>query len=267
MNTPAVPQPRALPNLPRSTNARATIIPAVVFLAIGLAWHFAVTLLKVPPIVLPGPAAVFDAIVEQRGLLLEAAISTLTEIVLATAIAVVAGFLTALAISISPMVRRMVFPYILMTQVVPKVALAPILIAWFGIGMQSRLILAFLIAYFPMVINSLAGLLGTNESSVRYARSLAASELQILLKVRFPAALPSIMSGIKITAGVAVIGIVVGEFVATDRGLGKVIIESTATMDTALTIAGVVIISALGLLVLGALEVIERHIVYWQPGR
>jgi NitT/TauT family transport system permease protein len=217
--------------------------------------------------VLPGPIAVWDAIVTHHEILLEAATSTLTEILLATAIAVVAGFLTALAISISPIIRRMVFPYVLMTQVVPKVALAPILIAWFGIGMQSRLILAFLIAYFPMVINSLAGLLGTSDASLRYARSLAASDLQILLKVRFPSALPSIMSGIKITAGVAVIGIVVGEFVASDRGLGKIIIESSATMDTALTIAAVLIISALGLLVLGVLELIERRVVYWQAGR
>src|SRR5690606_28825372 len=125
---------------------RAVLIPAAVFFALGLGWHFAVVVFKVPPIILPGPGAVFRSIVEQRALLAEAAASTLTEILLATAIAVVAGFLTALVISISPMTRRMVFPYILMTQVVPKVALAPILIAWFGIGMQSRLILAFLIA-------------------------------------------------------------------------------------------------------------------------
>jgi NitT/TauT family transport system permease protein len=109
--------------------------------------------------------------------------------------------------------------------------------------------------------------LGTNETALCYARSLAATKWQILLKVRLPAALPSIMSGIKITAGVAVIGIVVGEFVASDRGLGKIIIESTATMDTSLTMAGVIIISALGLLILGVLEAVERRVVYWQVGR
>jgi NitT/TauT family transport system permease protein len=263
-----MPQPRQLP-LPSEPSGifHAVGIPVAMFLAIGLAWYLAVTLLKVPPILLPGPMMVYDTIVAQRHLLLEATASTLMEIVLATVIAVVMGFATAVAISMSSMVRRLVFPYILMTQVVPKVALAPILIAWFGIGMQSRLILGFLIAYFPMVINSLAGLLGTSETELSYARSLAATKWQVLSKVQLPAALPSIMSGIKITAGVAVIGIVVGEFVASDRGLGKVIIESTAAMDTSLTIAGVIIISALGLLILGLLELVERRVVYWQAGR
>jgi NitT/TauT family transport system permease protein len=151
--------------------------------------------------------------------------------------------------------------------VVPKVALAPILIAWFGIGMQSRLVLAFLISYFPMVINTLAGILGTGEALLRYGRSLVASDWQILVKVRLPAAAPAILSGVKITAGLAVIGIVVGEFVATDRGLGKVIIDSTSNMDTALTVAATFLIGMLGLLVLGTLELVEKRIIYWQPGR
>jgi NitT/TauT family transport system permease protein len=263
-----VPQPRQqrLPSKP-SDIFRAVAIPIAMFLAIGGAWSLAVTLLRVPPILLPGPMMVYDTIVAQRDLLLEATAATLMEIILATVIAVVMGFVTAVAISMSSMVRRLVFPYILMTQVIPKVALAPILIAWFGIGMQSRLILGFLIAYFPMVINSLAGLRDADQTALRYARSLAATKWQVLSKVQLPAALPSIMSGIKITAGVAVIGIVVGEFVASDRGLGKVIIESTAAMDTSLTIAGVIIISVLGLLILGFLELVERRVVYWQVSR
>ena len=203
----------------------------------------------------------------EREVLLKAAAETLAEIILATAIAVAAGFVTAIVIALSPIMRRVVFPYILMTQVVPKVALAPILIAWFGIGMQSRLILAFLIAYFPMVINSLTGILGTREASLLYARSLAASDWQILLKVRLPEALPSIVSGIKITTGIAVIGIVVGEFVATEGGLGKVIINSAAVLNTALTIAATVVIAAIGLALLGMLELAERRIVYWRVGR
>jgi NitT/TauT family transport system permease protein len=246
---------------------RSLIMPVAVFFAVGLAWHLSVTLLRVPPILLPGPIAVLRSIIAEHEILMEAAAYTLSEILLATVIAVVAGFVTALVISISPLIRRTVFPYILMTQVVPKVALAPILIAWFGIGMQSRLVLAFLIAYFPMVINTLTGILGTSEQSVRYARSLAASEWQVLVKVRLPGALPAIVSGIKITAAVAVIGIVVGEFVATDRGLGKVVIESGAVMDTSLTIAATFTIACIGLFLLGLLEVAEKRIVYWQAGR
>ena len=247
--------------------SRAALMPVAVFLVIGAAWSFVTNAFEVSPLLLPGPIAVLRTMVEERQVLVEAAVSTMSEILLASAIAIVAGFGTAVIIGTSQLVRRAVFPYILATQVVPKVALAPILIAWFGIGMESRLALAFLISYFPMVINTLAGLLGTGEGVLRYAHSLAASEWQILIKVRLPAATPSIVSGVKITAGVAVIGIVVGEFVATDRGLGKVIIDSSASLDTSLTIAATLIIGVLGLLMLGALEVVEKWIVYWQPGR
>ena len=246
---------------------RSIILPVTVFFVGGLVWHVAVTSLQVPPILLPGPMAVIRSMIAERDLLMEAAAYTLSEIVLATLIAVVAGFATAVILGISSLIRRIVFPYILMTQVVPKVALAPILIAWFGIGMQSRLVLAFLIAYFPMVINTLAGMLGTNDASLRYARSLAASRWQILIKVQLPSAVPAIVSGIKITAGVAVIGIVVGEFVATDRGLGKIVIESGAVMDTSLTIAATFAIGCIGLLLLGILEFAEKRLVYWQAGR
>jgi NitT/TauT family transport system permease protein len=118
-----------------------------------------------------------------------------------------------------------------------------------------------------MVFNTLTGLLGTNHAMVRYVDSLAASEWQALVKVRLPAALPSIMAGIKITTGVAVIGIIVGEFVATDRGLGKVIVESVALMETSLTVAATVAIALIGLLLLGIMEIVERKVVYWHADR
>jgi NitT/TauT family transport system permease protein len=246
---------------------RSSAMPLAAFLAFGIVWAAAVRLFKVPPILLPGPLVVLDAALKNADVLLTAAASTVTDIILAMVIAVVAGFATAVLIGISPWLRRMIFPYILMTQVVPKVALAPILIAWFGIGMQSRLILAFLIAYFPMVINTLAGVLATSEMNLRYARSLAASDWQILRKVQLPSALPSIMGGIKITAALAVVGIVVGEFVATEGGLGKVIIDATAVLDTALTIAATLIIAGIGLALLGLVELAEHRVIYWQVGR
>jgi NitT/TauT family transport system permease protein len=246
---------------------RSSAFAVASFVTLGIVWSAAVRLFQVPPIMLPGPLVVLDAALKDADVLLAATASTVKDIVLATAIAVAAGFATAVLIGISPLMRRMIFPYILMTQVVPKVALAPILVAWFGIGMQSRLILAFLIAYFPMVINTLAGILATSEANLRYARSLAASTWQVLYKVQLPSALPSIMGGIKITAALAVIGIVVGEFVATDGGLGKVIIDATAVLDTALTIAATLMIAGIGLALLVLVEFAEHRVVYWQVGR
>jgi NitT/TauT family transport system permease protein len=246
---------------------RGILIPALIFPALGLSWALAVKLAEIPPILLPAPIAVLDAAFVHREVLLKASTQTMTEIIMAVVIAVVAGFATGVVIGLRPFARRLIFPYILVTQVVPKVALAPILIAWFGIGMQSRLTLAILIAYFPMTINTLAGILGTREASLRYARSLAASDWQVLMKIRFPEALPSIFGGIKLTVGSAVIGIVVGEFVATEGGLGRVILDSTAVLNTALTIAATLLIGFIGLMLLGAVELVEKRIIYWQVGR
>lgn len=242
---------------------RGVLIPGVALISIGVVWDVAVVVTETPALLLPRPIQVWDSAIANGGALFAASWSTMSEILLASLIAVSGGFLTAVVLSAIPFFRRAVFPYILMTQVVPKVALAPILIAWFGTGMQSRLVLAFLIAYFPMVINTLTGLLGTSEAMVRYSQSLAASEWQVMLKVRLPAALPSIMGGVKITTAVAVIGIVVGEFVATDRGLGKLIIESVALLDTPLTVAATFAIALIGLLLLAVVEVLERRVVYW----
>ncbi len=249
------------------TRYAGLLAPAIVFLAIGVAWQASVRLSGVLPLILPGPGDVLAAALHERARLLAAAGATLSEIVLAAVIAIAAGFVTAAAMSMSATARRVIFPYVLVTQVVPKVALAPILVAWFGIGMNSRLILAVLIAFFPMVINTLAGLVGTGEPLVRYARSLAASEWQILRQVRLPAALPSIVGGMKITTAMAVIGIVVGEFVASDSGLGMVITNSVASLNTALTIAATLTIALIGLGLLGIIELVERWLVYWQPGK
>ena len=185
-------------------------------------------------------------------------------VVLAAVLAIAGGFLTAALLSLVPFVRRAIFPYILMTQVVPKVAIAPILIVWFGTGMTSRLILAFLIAYFPMVVNTLTGLLSVGQPMLRYAQSLTASEWQVFTKVRLPVAVPMILSGVKITMTVAVIGIVVGEFVAADEGLAKIIIESSARLETALTVSATLLVALIGLVLLGLVEVVERRLVFWR---
>ena len=168
---------------------RVVWIPGLAVCVFVAAWGLLVSLANIPTLLLPSPGGVWASAVLASDDLIAAGFSTFSEIVFATAIAIVGGFATGVALSLLPGLRGAIFPYILMTQVVPKVALAPILVAWFGIGVQSRLILAFLIAYFPMVINTLVGLLGTNQAMVRYMDSLAASDWQALVKVRLPAAL------------------------------------------------------------------------------
>ena len=243
---------------------RRIILPGMIFALILAMWAGLVDFFEVTPLLLPGPMEVILVSIDEARSLRNAAWSTFSEIVLAAVIAIAGGFLTAVLLSLVPFVRRAIFPYILMTQVVPKVAIAPILIVWFGTGMTSRLILAFLIAYFPMVVNTLTGLLSVNQPMLRYAQSLTASEWQVFTKVRLPVAVPMILSGVKITMTVAVIGIVVGEFVAADEGLAKIIIESSARLETALTVSATLLVAVIGLVLLGLVEVVERRLVFWR---
>ena len=243
---------------------RRIILPGMIFALILAMWAGLVDFFEVTPLLLPGPMEVILVSIDEARSLRNAAWSTFSEIVLAAVIAIAGGFLTAVLLSLVPFVRRAIFPYILMTQVVPKVAIAPILIVWFGTGMTSRLILAFLIAYFPMVVNTLTGLLSVSQPMLRYAQSLTASEWQVFTKVRLPVAVPMILSGVKITMTVAVIGIVVGEFVAADEGLAKIIIESSARLETALTVSATLLVAVIGLVLLGLVEVVERRLVFWR---
>lgn len=243
---------------------RRLILPGLIFASILAMWAGLVDLFEVTALLLPGPMEIIRVTIDESRSLSIAAWSTFSEIVLAAVIAIVGGFLTAVLLDLVPFARRAIFPYILMTQVVPKVAIAPILIVWFGTGMTSRLVLACLIAYFPMVVNTLTGLLSVGQPMLRYAQSLTASEWQVFTKVRLPVAVPMIISGVKITMAGAVIGIVVGEFVAADEGLAKVIIESSARLETALTVSATLLVAVIGLVLLGLVEVVESRLVFWR---
>jgi NitT/TauT family transport system permease protein len=246
---------------------RNSLIPSLPFIGVIGAWQAAVVTGEISPVLLPGPVRVWDTAIANSDALLAAEWSTLSEILIAAALATASGFITAMALSVLPVLRRATFPYMLMTQVVPKVALAPLLFAWFGIGFQSRLLLAVLIAYFPMVINTLDALLDTDKAMLAYSRSLLASEWQTLIKVRLPASLPATIGGVKITTSLAIVGIVVGEFIATDSGLGKIIIESTALMQTSQMIAATLTIAVIGLVLLGSIELLERRVIRWSIDR
>jgi NitT/TauT family transport system permease protein len=246
---------------------RNVLIPAIPVIGLVAAWQAVVWINNITPVLLPGPVRVWNAAIGNADALLIAAWSTLSEIIVASIVAIIAGYLTAMGLCFLPLLRRAVFPYMLMTQVVPKVALAPLLLAWFGIGPQSRVLLAFLIAYFPMVINTLDALLNTDRAMIDYARSLVASDWQTMIKVRLPVALPATMGGVKITTSLAIVGIVVGEFIATDKGLGKIVIESTALMQTAQMIAATLAIGLIGLILLGSIELVERRVLRWSADR
>lgn len=245
---------------PRSLGA-----PVAVSLAVFALWEMVVVALGVKPIVLPRPTLIARVLWERAPLILEHMWPTFYEIVLGFLLSVVGGMLVAVLITYSTIARQGVYPLIVVAQIVPKVAVAPLLVVWFGLGGPSRLLLAFLIAFFPMVINTATGLAGVDDDLVRMARAYMGSRWQIFAKIRLPAALPLVFGGMKISITLAVIGVVVAEFVAAQRGIGYLIVMANGLLDTPLMMAAITALSVMGLGLYGAIALVERTVVYWQP--
>jgi NitT/TauT family transport system permease protein len=196
-------------------------------------------------------------------MLFEQALVTGGEIVLGYAAAVIGGVLMALAIFAWPLVYRMFYPVLVVFQGLPKIALAPLMIVWVGYGTSSKVLMAFLFAFFPVMITTLGGLAGTPEHLVEHFRAIRASPWTMFRRLRLPAALPSIMDGCKTAMPLAVIGAIVGEFVGSQRGLGYLILESNAQARTDLLFAALVAISLLAGLLYWAIELLARR-VWWR---
>jgi NitT/TauT family transport system permease protein len=170
-------------------------------------------------------------------------------------------------VSFSRFFREAVYPLIIAFQVVPKVALAPVFILWFGLGGTSRLVLAFFIAFFPMVVNTFTGLNSVDPTMIRMARAFHASRFTIFRKIQLPHAMPFIFSGLKISITFAVIGIVVAEFVTAQEGLGYLIVFSEGNLDTPMMMGALVVLSVVGVLLYGAVVGLEKLCIWWEPER
>jgi NitT/TauT family transport system permease protein len=244
-------------------SGRSLAWPLAVSLVILLAWEQTVAALRVKAVLLPRPSVIAGAAWRQGPLILEHMWPTFYQIVLGFLLALAGGVLVAVLITYSEIVRKGFYPLIVVLQIVPKVAVAPLFVVWFGLGDLSRLLLAFLIAFFPIVINTAAGLTSVDDDFVRMARACMGSRRQIFTKIRLPHALPLIFGGMKISITLAVIGVVVAEFVAAQRGIGYLIVMANGLLDTPLMMAAIVALSAMGLALYGLVAALERLVVYW----
>ena len=225
-------------------------------------WEAAVAALGIKAVVLPRPSAIAAVVLERWPLLLEHLWPTFYQILLGFVLSVVGGFVMAVLLVYSERIRKGVLPLIVTSQIVPKVAVAPLLVVWFGTGDLSRLLLAFLIAFFPIVINTVVGLTSVDDD-IKMARAFMGTRWQIFAKIRLPHALPLIFGGMKISITLAVIGIVVAEFVAAQRGIGYLIVMANGLLDTPLMMAAIAVLSAMGLALYGLVVALERIVVYW----
>lgn len=257
----------------RWVSARMGEARAVGYTCVSLAivigvWWLVVWAADVPQYVLPTPGAVFQRIVESwTGQLFGASLVTGKETLIGFAVAIGVAVPLAVVITYSSLAERFLYPLMVSSQVIPKVAIAPLFVVWFGFGLAPKVLIAFLIAFFPIVIDTTVGLRSVDPGMIHLARSMGASEMQTFRKVRLPNGLPSFFGGLKVAVTLAVIGAVVGEFVGSSNGLGYVLITATGNVDTPLVFASIVMMSLIGIVLFAALELLERIATPWHRSR
>jgi NitT/TauT family transport system permease protein len=239
--------------------------PLLGLLLLLAVWALACWLVSIPTVVLPSPDKVLQAMVTRSDLLLGESLITLKETLFGFVLALAVGLPLAVAVANSRPLNLMFYPLLIALQSVPKVALAPIVLVWFGTGMESKLAIVWLVAFFPIIVDTVAGLRSTPRELLELADSLKATRTQIFLKVQFPAALPFVITGAKVAITLAVIGAVIGEFIGSSEGLGFLLLSATSQLNTPLAFGALFALAALGILVYLLVELAERLMAPWLP--
>lgn len=235
---------------------------ALTVILLGL-WELVVSAGGIKQYLLPTPIVVVRTFVDQFPYLMGQARPTLEEVLLGFAVAAVIGNILAICIATFSIFEKAVYPLLVASQEVPQIAIAPLFLVWFGLGLTPKVIISFLIAFFPVVINSATGLRSVPRSLLQFAYSTRASRLRVLWKVQLPSALPSIFSGLKIAITFAVIGAVVGEFVGSSEGLGYTLVTANGRLDTPLLFAAILVLMLMGVLLFLAVNAVERIAIRW----
>jgi len=226
-------------------------------------WHYYIIFFNVPAVVLPSPWNVAAAIYNYTEALLSESWITFLECVYGFFLAMAIGIPIAVVMTYSRLLNSMFYPLLVASQSIPKVALAPILLVWFGTGIESKLAMVFVISFFPIVVDTATGLRTTSPELLELARSLQSSRLQTFTKIQLPSALPFIFSGAKIAVTLAVIGAVIGEFIGANQGLGNLLLVANSQMNASLAWAALIVLSALGMILYALVVLAERILMPW----
>ena len=248
---------------------RRTLAWSVLLLCalLGL-WEGGVRLFSVAAYILPAPSSVALALYRgfwQSGLFLHHLWITLAETALGFAVGSALAFALGIGVALSRRLEFFLYPYIVMFQSMPKVALAPIIVVWFGLGLASKVVSAALVAFFPLMVNTIVGLKSADEDRVSLMRSLAASETQIFWMLRLPNAMPFIMAGLEVAMILALIGAIVAEFVGAEAGLGMLMQSMNSTLDVAGQFSILIILAVVGLGLNRCVQLVKKRVLFWDP--
>ena len=242
---------------------RPVLLPAGVLLGTLVVWEITWRIFSIPRFVVPLPSGIIAETWAWRWYLLSHSWVTLYETLAGFALSIAVGTPLAVMIVYSPTLRGALYPLIVVTQAVPKIAIAPVLLLLLGAGEVSKVVVAFLVAFFPIVVDTATGLAATPPELLELSRSYRASPLKTFIKVRFPMALPFFFSGLKVAVTLSVIGAVVGEFVGSDKGLGYVIVSATSYWKSNLAFGAMLLLAVMAVGLFGLVELVERLVCPW----
>ena len=242
------------------------VLAFAVFVVLLLLWTAYVRIAKLSPLVLPTPYAVWQSLVENtlNGQLPEHSVTTLTEIVLGFLLGSLVGIVLGVVTARSQLMREMLGPYILASQAMPKLALAPIMVVWMGFGIAPKVVITALICFFPLLENTIIGLTSTSPHQLELFRALSATGWQTFIKLRVPSALPVIFAGLRVAVTLAVVGAVVGEYVGANKGLGALVIVTQGSFDPPLMFAIFVYLTVIGIVLYKLMQMLETTFFSWR---
>jgi NitT/TauT family transport system permease protein len=226
-------------------------------------WESLVNHFKVPQWLLPAPSAILTEMTQSSQYLWQHTLVTLQEILIGFILALVLGIVLGIIIANFPLLEKTLYKLLVATLSIPKVAIAPLLVLWLGLGLLSKVTMVFLMSFFPIMVGMVSGLQSTNRELLELANVLGANWIQSFLKIRFPASLPYLFNGLRISVSMAVVGAVISEFVSADKGLGYSLMLTTSQMDGPLAFSAVIILAAIGIGLFSLVAWLEKLICPW----
>ena len=228
-----------------------------------LLWDLAIRLFQVPEYLVPTPMAVVERLGQEWQFLARESVPTLVATLGGFGLSVLIGVPIAMLIAYSKTIENYLYPLLVFSQSVPKVAIAPLFVVWFGFGLFPKIIVAFLLGFFPVVVSTVVGFKSVENDMIDLARSMGSTKLKMFLKISLPQALPSILSSMKVSVTLAVVGAVVGEFVGSNSGIGYVLQRANGNFDLPLMFAALIVLSLIGVVLFMVVDLIEKYSIPW----
>ncbi len=244
----------------RLSGAAQVAATVAVFLAL---WEVSARAFGLPSYILPTPSEILVELVNRRYQYWNAALFTLQPMLIGFAAAVVIGVALALLVAFSTTMEKTVYPLLIFFQIVPKIAVAPLFIIWFGFGLMPKVLLVFLLSFFPVVVSAITAFRSVDPDIMDLARSTGAGRWRTFIRVQVPHAMPTLFTGIKVAAALSATAAVVAEFVASDRGLGYLLLEANGNLNTSMAFGSVFVLTALGFALYAAVEIAEQILIPW----